>query len=142
MPLFGKDRDRTQSPQGLGATRPLPTESPTSQFLSQGSRLIGKLLFAGPIRIEGYVEGELSAEDTLIVGERAEVKAQISGTSVVVHGRVTGDITARNQVEIRAAGTVVGNVTTPSLVIHEGAVFDGHCTMSGPAVKATAELGT
>ena len=141
MALFRKDRDRTELPQGVGAATPSPTESPTVQFLSQGSGLIGTVAFEGTVRIEGHVEGELSAGDTLIVGESAEVKAQISGTSVVVHGRVTGDITARQQLEIRAAGRVIGNVTTPSLVIHEGAVFDGHCTMSGPAVKATAELG-
>ena len=116
--LFGKDRDRPDLPQGLGVTRPLPTESPPPQFPSQGSRLIGKVAFEGTVRIEGYIEGEIAAQDTLIVGESAEVKAQISDTSLVVHGRVTGDITARHHLEIRAAGTVIGHVTTPSLAIH------------------------
>jgi len=132
MALFRKDRDRTELPQGFGTKSPLSTDSPAPQFLSQGSRLIGKVVFKGPVRIEGHVEGEISVQDTLIVGESAEVQAQISGTSVVVHGRVTGDITARKQLEIRAAGKVIGNVTTPSLVIHEGAVFNGRCTMGGP----------
>ena len=80
MALFRKDRDPTELPQGFGATSPLPTDSPPPQFLSQGSRLIGTVVFKGPVRIEGYVEGKISAHDTLIVGERAEVKAQISGT--------------------------------------------------------------
>jgi cytoskeletal protein CcmA (bactofilin family) len=141
MALFRKDRDRTELPQGFGAATPLPTESSTVQFLSQGSRLIGTVAFEGTVRIEGHVEGELSAGDTLIVGESAEVKAQISGTSIVVHGRVTGDITARHHLEIRAAGTVIGHVTTPSRAIHEGAVFDGRCTMGDPALKTNAELG-
>jgi len=142
MALFRKDRDQTELPQGVGAAPPSPTDRPTVQFLSQGSRLIGMVVFEGTVRIEGHVEGEISAGDTLIVGESAEVKAQIAGTSVVVHGRVTGDVTARQQLEIRAAGRVIGNVTTPSLVIHEGAVFDGRCTMGAPGVKATAALGT
>ena len=67
------------------------------------------------------------------MGESAEVTAQISGTSVVVHRRVIGDITARQPLEVQAADTVVGKVTTPSLVIYEAAVFEGHCTMGGPA---------
>ena len=153
MALFGKDRDRTDRPRGFGTESPLPTEGPaprevemierernaspsaevggTSAFLGKGSRVTGKLVFEGTVRIEGHVEGEISAQDTLVVGEGAEVNAQITGSSIVVHGRVNGDITARKRLEIRAPGKLFGNITTPSLVIHEGVVFEGQCTMSG-----------
>jgi len=105
--------------------------SATSAFLGKGSRVTGKLVFEGTVRIEGHVEGEITAQDTLIVGESAIVNAQITGTSVVVHGRVTGDITAKKRLEIRAPGRLVGNISTPSLVIHEGVVFEGQCSMGG-----------
>lgn len=102
----------------------------TTAFLGKGSRVSGKLAFEGAVRIEGQVEGEISAQDTLTIGETAVVNAQINGTSIVVHGKITGDITARKRLEIRAPGKVFGNIFTPSLVIHEGVVFEGQCTMS------------
>jgi cytoskeletal protein CcmA (bactofilin family) len=57
------------------------------------------------------------------------VNAQIVGTSVFIHGRVTGDVTAHKRLEIRAPGKVFGNISTASLVIHEGVVFEGQCIM-------------
>jgi cytoskeletal protein CcmA (bactofilin family) len=86
-------------------------------------------VFEGPARIEGTVEGEIAAHDTLTIGETAAVTAQISGSAVIIHGRVTGDVTARKRLEIRAPGRLVGNIATPSLVIHEGVTFEGQCTM-------------
>jgi cytoskeletal protein CcmA (bactofilin family) len=153
MALFGKDRERTDRPRGLGpepavlSRDPAPREvemfererdrtqidetGATSAFLGKGSRVSGKLVFEGAVRIEGHVEGEITAQDTLTIGESAVVNAQVNGTSVVVHGKVTGDITARKRLEIRAPGKVFGNISAPSLVIHEGVVFEGQCTMSG-----------
>jgi two-component system CheB/CheR fusion protein len=87
--MFERERDKGQPDETSG----------TSAFLGKGSRVTGKLAFEGTVRIEGHVEGEISAQDTLIVGETAVVNAQINGASVVVHGRVTGDITARKRLE-------------------------------------------
>lgn len=105
--------------------------SSTSAFLGKGTRVTGKLTFEGPVRIEGHVEGEISAQDTLTIGESAVVNAQVNGNSIIVHGRVTGDVTARQRLEIRAPGKLFGNISTPSLVIHEGVVFEGQCSMGG-----------
>jgi cytoskeletal protein CcmA (bactofilin family) len=102
----------------------------TSAFLGKGSRVTGKLAFEGTVRIEGHVEGEITAQDTLTIGESAVVNAQINGSSIIVNGKVTGDITARKRLEIRSPGRVYGNISAPSLVIHEGVIFEGQCTMS------------
>jgi cytoskeletal protein CcmA (bactofilin family) len=117
--MYERDKARTVTDEGSGS----------SAFLGKGSRVVGKLAFEGPARIEGTVEGEIAAQDTLTIGESAVVNAQITGTTVVIHGRVTGDVTARKRLEIRAPGRVMGNITSPSLVIHEGVVFEGQCTM-------------
>ena len=119
--MFERERERTQ-PDEAGTT---------SAFLGKGSRVTGKLVFEGTVRIEGQVEGEITAQDTLTIGESAVVNAQINGTSIVVNGKVTGDITARKRLEIRAPGKVFGNISAPSLVIHEGVIFEGQCSMSG-----------
>ena len=102
-----------------------------SAYLGKGSRVAGKLTFEGTVRVDGQVEGEIAAQDTLIIGESAILNAQISGSSILITGKVTGDITASKRVEIRAPGKLFGNVTTPSLIIEEGVVFEGHCSMGG-----------
>jgi len=148
MAIFGKDRERGDRgfggslPPGAGGlsgdspvsdrdrSRSMPEDvSGTSAFLGKGSRVTGKLTFEGPVRIEGQIDGETAAQDTLTIGESAVVNAQIVGNSIVIHGRVTGDVTARKRLEIRAPGKLYGNITTPSLVIHEGVVFEGQCSM-------------
>ena len=99
--------------------------------LGKGSKVSGKLSFDGMVQVDGQVEGEIAAQDTLVIGESAVVTAQISGATVIIKGKVTGDINARTRVEIRAPGKLSGNIVTPSLVIHEGVVFEGHCSMGG-----------
>jgi len=108
-----------------------------SAFLGRGTRVSGKIAFEGPARIEGQVEGEVVASESLLVGETAVLNAQISGGTVVIHGKVTGDINATKRLEIRAPGRVYGNVTTPSLVIEEGVVFEGHCSMGAAENRAS-----
>jgi cytoskeletal protein CcmA (bactofilin family) len=151
MALFGKDRERDERPQTPEVAAQSPAPAPrevemfereqrtrtdeatgaTSAFLGKGTKIVGKLTFEGTVRIEGHVEGEITAQDTLTVGEGALVKAKINGTSIVVQGQITGDITARTRLELRAPSRVVGNINTPNLIIQEGAVFEGQCAMGG-----------
>ena len=112
-------------------------ESEPNAHLGRGSRVSGKLSFDGTVRVDGQVEGEISAQDTLIVGENAVVTAQISGTTVIIRGKVTGDINAKKRVEIRAPGKLYGNIVTPGLVIHEGVIFEGHCSMGSTEGRPT-----
>ena len=118
--MFERERERARPEETSG----------TNAFLGKGSQINGKLVFEGPARIEGQVEGEITAQDTLTIGEGAVVKARITGTSIVVLGQATGDITARTRLELRAPSKVCGNISTPCLVIQEGAVFEGQCSMA------------
>ncbi len=102
-------------------------------FLGKGCKVNGKLVFDGKGRIEGQVEGEITAQDTLTIGDGAIVNAKISGTSIVIEGRVTGDVIAKQRLELRAQSRVQGNITTPSLIVQDGAVFEGQCTMKRDA---------
>ncbi|MGO9602149.1 MAG: polymer-forming cytoskeletal protein [Candidatus Binataceae bacterium] len=98
-------------------------------YLDRGTKISGKLTFDGPARIDGEVEGEIVAKDTLNIGESAVVTAQIRTASIVVAGKVSGDIVGSQRIEIRPSAKVVGNLTAPVLVVHEGALFEGHCSM-------------
>src|SRR5262249_49331548 len=91
----------------------------------KGSSIVGKLTFEGSARIGGHVEGQIFARDQLTSCEGAIVNAQIVADSVVIQGRVNGDVTAYKHLELRAPARLYGNVQTPSFVLEEGTVFQG-----------------
>ena len=107
-------------------------EDPKCDHLGRGSRIQGKLRFEGSVRIGGIIEGEIDATEGVIVEQGAEVSARITATTVLVLGKVNADIHARGRLEVGATGVIRGKVTTGALVVHEGAVFEGSCSMGEP----------
>ena len=113
--------------------KPETTSSPKTTglvgYLYKGSRVTGQLTFQGSARIEGSIDGEIQCHGTLTIGERAEVRAKISGEIVVIRGRVEGHVLAKEKVELIAPARLYGDVDTPRLIVTEGVIFDGDCTM-------------
>ena len=101
-------------------------------FLGEGTQFKGVLSFAGAVRIDGHVEGEVIGDELLIIGEPGQVSAEIEVGTLVVSGRVQGTITARERVELLRPSRVSGTIRTPCLVVAEGALFNGNCEMTGP----------
>ncbi len=87
------------------------------------------MTFEGSVRIDGQIDGEVKAQDTVIIGESAMLTANVHANAIVVQGRIKGDVVARKRVELRAPAKVTGNINTPCLVVHEGVVFEGNCSM-------------
>ena len=108
---------------------PTPSEPRLVGHLHKGSRITGQLAFEGSVRIDGSVEGEIRCLETLTIGEGAEVRARISSRVVIIRGKVEGNVTAKDRVELLTPGRLFGNVSTPRLIITEGVVFDGDCSM-------------
>jgi cytoskeletal protein CcmA (bactofilin family) len=108
---------------------PRPVEARLVAALHKGSRVSGQLSFQGAARIDGSVEGEIQCHGKLTIGEGAEVRAKISGQVVVIQGRVEGNVMAKEKIELIAPARLYGNIDTPRLIITEGVVFDGDCSM-------------
>ncbi len=100
-------------------------------FLDRGVQLEGTLNLSGTFRIDGVVKGTIRCEQTLVLGEKAEVEGEIEADQVSVSGRFHGTVRAKTRVEILAKGVVNGEVHTPSLVIEAGGILDGRCHMQG-----------
>ncbi len=105
-------------------------------FIDQGSEFEGKLSFKETVRIDGHFRGEISSENTLIVGETGEIEANIRSKTVMISGAVVGDVTAGRQLVLHKMARLQGNVETPSILIEEGAVFNGSVKMSRPETMA------
>lgn len=101
----------------------------TGAYLGPGTKINGKLQFDGPATIEGEVDGEVIGQASVTIGQQATLRGKISAVSVVVQGKVTADVQAEKKLEIQPPGLVVGDVATQSLVIGDGAVFEGHVSM-------------
>ena len=100
-----------------------------STLLGQGSEFEGKLTFEGTVRIDGVLKGEVLSDDVLIIGEGARVEAEIDIGEIIIQGTVIGNIRAKRSIEVLAPGRIHGDLTTPSLQIQKGVIFEGRSFM-------------
>lgn len=107
------------------------TGSALSAFIDRGSEFEGKLSFKDTVRIDGRFQGEISSENTLVVGEPGEIEASVRSQTVIVSGSIVGNVQATRSVVLHKTARIEGDVETPSLVIEEGAVLNGRVSMKG-----------
>jgi len=101
-----------------------------SGFVGSGTVITGEASFKTMLRVDGRFSGKInSTGGTLIVGSGGQVDADIEVAIATIHGIVTGDIVSTDRVELGRAAKLTGNITTPTLVIEQGAVFEGSCKM-------------
>ena len=100
--------------------------------IGPGSIVKGEVHSRGTLRVDGNVEGKISADASVIIGEKGVVKADITGAHIIIGGTVHGTVTAREKVEILSTGRLYGDVTTQAakLLVAEGVIFEGRCSMS------------
>jgi len=117
-------------------------EEITEKILDVDAAMQGTLTFRDPVnlRINGKFDGKLITKGTLNIGEHAIVNADIDGESVSVAGRVNGDIIASTDLTLRRPSHIIGNVSTPALIVERGAILEGNCKMN--ASKETKKRNT
>ena len=98
-------------------------------FLGKDTEFDGKLSFRGSVHIDGRFKGEIFSDGTLSVGESAMIESDIHVSHIIIHGEIKGNILADNRIEIHAPGKVFGNIQAPIIVIEEGVIFEGNCSM-------------
>lgn len=106
-----------------------------NSVLGESTHLDGRLVFAGTMRIDGKVDGEIMSEkksgvsNTLIIGEKASISGDIHADTVINSGQVYGNIFASSRVAINDPGSLIGDVETAELTVEEGVIFNGKCIM-------------
>lgn len=102
------------------------TSEPNRTVLGPSVTLRGELAGDEDLAIEGQFDGKIQLRDhCLTVGAQGQVKAEIQASRVIVQGAVTGNITARDRIEIRKTGRVLGDLLAPGISIEDGAYFKG-----------------
>ena len=114
-------------------------EGTLSGFVGNGTVVTGETSFKAMLRIDGQLSGRISSSSgTLVIGTNGRVDANIEVAVATIHGTVNGDIIATQRLEFGRSAKVSGNVSSPSLMIEQGAVFEGSCKMT-QSVAAAAE---
>jgi cytoskeletal protein CcmA (bactofilin family) len=109
-----------------------PSPGGLTAFIDQGSSFEGKLSFKDTVRIDGHFTGEITSENTLVIGETGEIEANIRSKTVIISGSVSGDVVAGTKVVLHKSACMQGNIEAPSLMIEEGAVLNGQVSMPLP----------
>jgi cytoskeletal protein CcmA (bactofilin family) len=105
-------------------------EGRLSGFVGNGTVLTGETTFQAMLRVDGHLTGRVTSEvGTLVIGATGRVDANISVAAAVINGTINGDVTASERVELGRTAKVIGNIHSPRLMIEDGAVFEGSCTM-------------
>ncbi len=99
-------------------------------FLDKGTFFKGEITFKNLLRIDGKLNGVIRSNETLIIGEEADVEGEIFVGTCIVNGRFKGKIEAKNKIEIHSKAFVEGEIKTPVLEVKEGGVFNGNCVMT------------
>lgn len=122
---------QTHRPAPVVAAKEKDNYGELNAFLGKGCAYEGKLTFEGTVRIDGRFYGEIFSQDVLVIGQGAQVHAEIDVGVVVVSGEVTGNIRASDRIELRSPARLRGNISTPTLIVEEGVIFEGNCRMTG-----------
>ena len=142
---FGRDKGGTTAASAPSAS---PSSSSSSAggfgnltaFIDQGSEFEGKLSFKDTVRIDGTFSGEITSDNTLIVGESGQIMATIRSVCVVISGLVEGNIIASEQIVLHKTAVVNGDLESPSIAMEEGAQLNGSVKMgksTTPAAKSS-----
>jgi cytoskeletal protein CcmA (bactofilin family) len=104
-------------------------------YMGEDAVFNGSLTFEGTVRIDGRFEGQVVTQDTLIIGESGRIIADVNAGTIICKGKVEGNLTAAQRVELHSTSQVVGTVKTPSLFVEVGGILDGECDMSSQGNK-------
>lgn len=131
MALFGNRGDDDTMAGSAAGMAPAASSGrqALSAFIDQGSEFEGKLSFKDTVRVDGSFRGEISSENTLVVGETGEIFATVRSRTVVVAGAVTGDVVASERLVLQKTARLEGDVQAGSLQMEDGAVLNGRISM-------------
>jgi cytoskeletal protein CcmA (bactofilin family) len=99
-------------------------------LIAAGTVIEGKLRTPGSIRIDGKIVGEVNATQNIAIGSTGDVDGNITAKSITIGGKIKGVVVAQEKLVFESKAIIKGDIRAAKLVIDEGAMFDGKCTMS------------
>lgn len=117
------------------ADREIRSDGKLDTIVGKGTKVEGTVTVEGSTRIDGLLSGKLTSNDIVTVGPTGEVKADIKAKTIIIGGKVFGNIEASEKIEIQARAEFRGDLIAKSLLIEHGAVFHGNSNMAGNSTQ-------
>lgn len=102
-------------------------ESKITGFFDKETEIKGDLRFKGTFRVDGRFKGKIDSDSILIIGDSGKVEADVNIGHIIINGEIKGNIAASDKVEVNTNGRVFGTITSPKLVVEEGAYLEATC---------------
>ncbi len=135
MGLFGRDDHTDDSKPSPADThshqKHVSSATSTVTLIAETSYVEGTIKGAGEVRIEGTVKGKLDCSATVIVAQGGKVEAELRAETITIAGKLKGDAFASQKIELTPSAVVKGDITSPRILIREGATFEGQVVMTG-----------
>jgi cytoskeletal protein CcmA (bactofilin family) len=101
-------------------------------FIGNTTICSGELTFEGTFRIDGRLEGKVRSQGTLIVGEEGIVQGEVQIGTLILNGKIFGNVTASTRAALLGQAVLQGDLRTPQILMEEGVQFNGQCQMASP----------
>ena len=111
-----------------------------NSIVGEGTRFRGELDLDGLLRIDGDYNGSIKTTGKVLVGKNGRAECTIKAGTVVIGGVVKGNIISTEKVIILSSGILIGNVSSPRLIVEEGVVLDGACIINQKEFDATLDF--
>ena len=115
-------------------------ELPIKAYLGSDALFKGTLSFEGTVRIDGKFEGQVNTNDTLVIGETGDMKADVTVGTLICKGQLHGEVVATKKIEMYPASKITGDIQTPALSIDLGATINGQLNMTKSESKKVVNL--
>jgi cytoskeletal protein CcmA (bactofilin family) len=112
----------------------------SNNVIGKNSYFTGRFLINGSLRIDGRFEGKYLQADQLYIGQNGKISTNINAVSVIVEGLVIGNINATNRVLLMPTAKILGDIKTPELIIQNGVILEGRCTISNDLKSSARNL--
>jgi cytoskeletal protein CcmA (bactofilin family) len=115
----------------------------STSLLSTNVKIEGEVQGEENLHIDGQIKGSIKLNGDILVGNRGIVEAEIEANNIIIQGQVTGNVSAKQQLEIQPSGKLIGDCTARSIDIKEGALFEGRSHMTkSPTVSGAAGISS
>jgi len=98
-------------------------------FISDGTQFLGDIKVESDLRVEGYLKGTVLVGGMLVLGPTGKIEGEVTARSATIAGQITGNLRGTDKIVLESKSTLLGDLHTRELVINEGAIFQGHCSM-------------
>jgi cytoskeletal protein CcmA (bactofilin family) len=112
-------------------SKEIKNEGKLGTIIGKGTKIEGMVSVEGATRVDGVISGKLISNDVVTIGPTGEVKAEVKAKSIIVGGRVQGNLEADEKIELQSKAELKGDLIAKSLLIEHGAIFHGSSNMIG-----------